>query len=121
MVIQKNGMIRKLSLTGKFITSQARQRIITIQILPNISRREDNNAMKFGQLIDYNMIFFLEKSYRKCGEKLVPDLFIKNSKMKFCAVCFIVCPSWWLPKYIETKIYWNKGANHLLLPFIKPF
>lgn len=49
-------MIRKLSLIGKFITSQARQRIITIQILPNISRREDNNAMKFGQLIDYNMI-----------------------------------------------------------------
>lgn len=80
-------MIRKLSLIGKFMTSQA------IQILPNISRREDNSAMKFGQLIDYNMIFFLGKSYRKCGEKLVPDLFIKNAKMKFCAVCFILCPS----------------------------
>ena len=41
-------------------------KIITIHILPNISRSKDNYAMKFGQLIKYNMRnIFLEKSYTK--------------------------------------------------------
>ena len=34
--------------------SHATQDIITIHILPNISRSNDNQAMKFGQLIAYN-------------------------------------------------------------------
>ena len=33
------------------MTSQAGQQIITIRILPNISRSEGNQTMKFGQLI----------------------------------------------------------------------
>ena len=33
------------------MTSQAGQQIITIHILPNISRSEGNQTMKFGQLI----------------------------------------------------------------------
>ena len=33
------------------MTSQAGQQIITIHILPNISRTEGNQTMKFGQLI----------------------------------------------------------------------
>ena len=33
--------------------SHATQNIITIHILPNISRSNDNQAMKFGQLIAY--------------------------------------------------------------------
>ena len=33
--------------------SHATQDIITIHILPNISRSNDNQAMKFGQLIAY--------------------------------------------------------------------
>ena len=50
------------------MTSQTGQQIITIHILPNISRSKDNQAMKFGQLIDYNMEnTFLEKSYTRCG------------------------------------------------------
>ena len=37
-------------------------------ILPNISRTKDNQTMKFGQLIEYNMRnIFVEISYTKCG------------------------------------------------------
>ena len=36
----------------------------------NISRGKGNQAMKFGQLTEYNMTnIFLEKSYTECGEK----------------------------------------------------
>ena len=35
-------------------------------MLPNISRCKDNQTIKFGQLIEYNMRnVFLEKSYTK--------------------------------------------------------
>ena len=38
--------------------------------------------MKFGQLIEYNMInFFLEKSYTKCGGGTIPKPFSKKSKL----------------------------------------
>ena len=38
-----------------------------IHIIPNISRSEDNQTMKFGQLTECNMRnIFLEKSYTKC-------------------------------------------------------
>ena len=43
--------------------SQAGQKIITIHILPNKSRSKDNQAMKFGQLIEYNLIIFFFKSH----------------------------------------------------------
>ena len=33
------------------MTSQTRQQLITIHILPNMSRSKDNQAMKYGQLI----------------------------------------------------------------------
>ena len=48
------------------MTSQIGQQIITMHISPNISRREDNQAIKFDQLIDCNMRnIFHEKSYSK--------------------------------------------------------
>ena len=37
------------------MTSETEKQIITIHVLPNISRNKDNEAMKFGQLIEYNM------------------------------------------------------------------
>ena len=40
---------------SKFMTSQTGKQIITIHILPNISRSKANQATKFGQLIEYNM------------------------------------------------------------------
>ena len=48
------------------MTSQTGKQIIAIHILPNISRSKDNQAMKFGQLIKYNVgNIFPKKSCRK--------------------------------------------------------
>ena len=52
------------------MTSQPGWQTIAIDILPNISRSNDNQAMKFGQLIEYNEInIFLQKLYRKWGRE----------------------------------------------------
>ena len=37
------------------MTLETGKQIITIHVLPNISRSKDNEAMKFCQLIEYNM------------------------------------------------------------------
>ena len=58
--MSKNGLMRKLSLISKCMTSPTGQQIITIDILSNISRIEDNQEMKFGQLrecIARNILF----------------------------------------------------------------
>ena len=48
----------------------------------NISISTGNQAIKLGQLIEYNMIvFFLENSYTKCGGETSPRSFYKNSKL----------------------------------------
>ena len=71
--MQKNGFIKKTMLISKFITSQPGNQAIAIDILLNISRSEDNQIMKVGQLIEYNMRnVFLEKLYSKCGGKTIP-------------------------------------------------
>ena len=50
------------------MTSQTRQWIMAIHILFNISRRKDNQAMKFGQSIKISLRnIFLQKSYKKWG------------------------------------------------------
>ena len=51
---RKNRLIRKISLISKFIMSQPGQQAITIHIMPNISRGKGNQALTFGQLIEYN-------------------------------------------------------------------
>ena len=49
------------------MTSQSERQKIAVHILPNISRNEGSQAMKFDWLIGYNMRkSFLEKSYTKC-------------------------------------------------------
>ena len=51
-------------------------------MLPNISRAKGNQAMKFGQLIEYNMRnIFLEKSYTKCGGETSPKPFSGKLKL----------------------------------------
>ena len=64
------------------MTSQTRQPIIIIRILPNISRTKGYQAMKFGQLIEYDIInIFLEKLYvvvQNVVKKLVSEPFIKH-------------------------------------------
>ena len=37
------------------MTSQPKKQTVGIHILPNISRSKGNQAMKFDQLIEYNM------------------------------------------------------------------
>ena len=64
------------------MTSQPGKQTIAIHILPYISRSKDNQTVKFGQLIEYNMRkIFLEKSYPKCGGETSPKPFSKKSKL----------------------------------------
>ena len=51
----KKNLIRKLGLTSNFMASDTGKQIITIHILPNISRSKDNQTMKFCELVEYNM------------------------------------------------------------------
>ena len=77
----KNGLIRKIRLISKFMTSNSGSQTIAIHILPNISRSKDNQAMEIGQLIGYNMRnIFLENSYTKHGRETILGLFSKKSK-----------------------------------------
>ena len=50
----KNGLIRKIRLTSKFMTPQPGLQTIPLHILYNISRSKGNQTMKRGQLIEYN-------------------------------------------------------------------
>ena len=60
----------------KIMTSHTGQQIITIHILPNISRSKGNETMEFCQFIEYNMrSTSLEKSYSKFDGETTPDLF----------------------------------------------
>ena len=65
------------------MTSQPGKKTITMQILPNVSRSKDNQKMKFGQLIQYNMRnIFLEKSYTKFGGETIRRPFFKKNKIE---------------------------------------
>ena len=78
----KNGLIRKIRLILKFVTSQRGQETITIHKLPNISRSKGNQTMKFGQLIEYNVRnIFVEKSYTKCAGETIPRPLSKKSHL----------------------------------------
>ena len=58
------------------MTSKPGKQTISIHILTNISRSKDNQAMKLGQLIEYNIRNICrEKLYAKC---LFPGPFLKN-------------------------------------------
>ena len=64
------------------MTLQPGKQTIAVHTLPNISRSKDNQTIKFGQLIEYNMGgLFLEKSYKKYGGKTIPRPFSKKSKL----------------------------------------
>ena len=70
--------------------------------MTNISRSKANQAVKFGQLIEYKTrnIFFKKKHIQDVVEKLFPDSFLKNknrgylwiSSLKFYTVCFHCMP-----------------------------
>ena len=63
------------------MTSQTGKQIITIYLLPNVSRSKGNQTIKFGQSMENNLwIIFLEKSNKKCSGKDSPRPFYENSK-----------------------------------------
>ena len=68
------------------MTSQAGSQTIAIDILPKILRSKDNQAMKFGQLIECNgRNIFVQKLYRKWDREPRPGpflIFLKN--LKWC-------------------------------------
>ena len=60
------------------MTSQLGKQTTAMTILPNSSRSKDNQSMKLGHLIEYNMRnIFLEKSCTKSGGKSIPRPFLK--------------------------------------------
>ena len=66
------------------MASKTGKQIITIRRFSNISRSKSNQAIKFGQLIEYNRgKFFFKKIMQKMKQTLVPDLFC------FCIKSFI--------------------------------
>ena len=76
-LLYRNGLIGKLWLISQFMTSQTGQQIITIHIFPNISRSEGNQAMNYGELINYSKrnIFLQNHAEDKVG-RLVLDHFL---------------------------------------------
>ena len=67
---RKNGLIRKIGLISKFLTSQPGLQTIAIHILSNISQSKGNQKMKFGQLIEYNKRnVFLQRLCGKWGRE----------------------------------------------------
>ena len=88
----RNGLIRKIQLTSKLITSKPGQQIITINIFPSISRSKFNWTMKLSQLTEYNkIIIFLQKLWRKRAREtssrplLIFKKSLKWSKSKWSA------------------------------------
>ena len=70
LVMEQNGLIRKIMFISNFIASQPGQQTIVVPILLNISRSKGNHRMKFNQLIGCNMRnIFLEESYTKYNEE----------------------------------------------------
>ena len=68
--MQKNGLIRKIRLSSKLLTSQPDSQTIAIHGLTNISRSKGNSAIKLCQLIEYNIRgIFRKKSYTKCDRE----------------------------------------------------
>ena len=58
------------------MTSQIGEQIITIHILPSISRIKGNQAIKFEYLIRYNLRNIFLKVAESEAERLVPNLFL---------------------------------------------
>ena len=64
------------------MTFQPGKKTIVIHILSNILRSKDNQTMKFGQLVEFNIRnFFFGKPYTNCSREIIPRHFSKKSKL----------------------------------------
>ena len=62
--------------------SQPGEQTIAIHVLPNISRTKGSQAMRYGQLIEYNTRnIFVEKSCTKYAGETIPRPLSKKSKL----------------------------------------
>ena len=74
--------MRKLRLISKVLTSQTGKQINTVHKLPKTSRSKDNQTMKFGKLIEYNIRnIFVERSSIKCVGETSLRSFLQKSKL----------------------------------------
>ena len=74
-IMQKNGLIKKVTLILSFMASHPGSQTIKIHILPNIVRNKGNQTMKFGQSIEYSTNIFLQKSCTEFVATTSPRLF----------------------------------------------
>ena len=90
------------------MTSELGKQTIAIQILPNISRRESNDTMKFGQLIENitRETFLLKSHAQNVVDKLFSGPFLKKTNYVSGSIVwsFIVSQG-------SSQIY-NKSARH---------
>ena len=91
--------------------------------IANISRSKGNQAIRFGQLIEYNMRdIFLKQPYTKCGRETIP----KPLKMEIEQISGSIFRSFILFFLLFAKLStvesdWNQVADHLFLPHRKLF
>ena len=108
LVMKKIGLIRKLRLFLKFMTSQTGQRTITVHILSNVIKSKGKQTMKFPQPTEHNMRnVFLEMSTTKCGGEASPRPFFKKLKLSISLDQeFEMLYSLFL-LYIQVEVYQN--------------
>ena len=104
-----NGLIRKIRLISKSMTSQPGKQTIVIHVLPNILRNKGNQAMKFGQLREYNMKnIFLVKPYTKCSGETSPRPFSEYLKLSISLDQqseFLLSWFYCISKWMNTRMY----------------
>ena len=90
------------------MTLETGQQIITIHILFNISSSQCNQAMKIGQLIEYNTRnIFIEKLYTKYGGEASPRSFHKNQNWTYLWTNSLKCYKVCFYCMFKSKIYQN--------------
>ena len=90
------------------MTLETGQQIITIHILFNISSSQCNQAMKIGQLIEYNIRnIFIEKLYTKYGGEASPRPFHKNQNWTYLWTNSLKCYKVCFYCMFKSKVYQN--------------
>ena len=78
----KNNSIRKIKLISKSTRPEPDKKTIATDLFPNMSRSKGNQAVKFDQLIEYNIRnIFVEKLYTKYGGETISCSLSKKSKL----------------------------------------
>ena len=116
--LRKNGLIRRIRLISKFMTSQpGYNTTIIIHTLPNISQSKGNQKIKLGKAKEHNKrnIFF-QKSFRKWGKET------SSRPLSLFQKSFIWCKNKWTMssfKYIAIvlNLAYNKNKLYKTLDY----